>query len=121
MPSTNTATKDFLMGTADAVLSCPTCSRLMVDGPLVLQHLLVTGTLTVADLPIRFVQLSHLQPAADGGMFAALECDVCNHDRGNAVWNPPTGTTVAKVGKFAAYREAHEAAKRFRSELAKWG
>ena len=121
MPSDNTATKDHLMGQPDAVLTCPTCHHLMVDGPLVLQHLLVVGRLTVADLPVRFVHLSHTVPAADGGQVAALECGTCNHQRGQALWSPPAGTTVARVGKRAAYREAHERAKAFRARLERWG
>jgi hypothetical protein len=121
MPSTNTATKDYLMGQPDAVLTCPTCHRLMVDGPLVLQHLLTVGTLTVADLPVRFVHLSHTVPAADGGQVAALECGTCNHERGQAEWTPPAGTKTARVGRLAAYRAAHEAGRAFRSRLERWG
>lgn len=98
MASEMTSAKYVLMGSILALLNCPTCGILMTANQWTLQHLLVTKVLRVADLPVGFAQASHTErTAADGGRMVALECDRCNHRRGNAPWNPPLWVPQLRV------------------------
>lgn len=121
MSSDQTYPADYLAGDPRAVLTCPTCSNLMVADEVTMQWHLSVGTLTPADLPVRTWTFSHLVPRSQGGRMGALECSLCNGDRSDdATWEPTDDVPTAKQGRLAAYREAHERAKAFRAALRGW-
>jgi hypothetical protein len=103
MSSTNSMTTAAACdGDLYAVLVCPSCNGLMVHAEAMKSP---EFRAALDGEWVEFIQLSHTEePAADGGRLAALEGDECNHARGRAPWTPPSGTTVYRIGKFAAYR-----------------
>ena len=120
MASDFTAPADFLAGNPRAILECPTCGSVMVADGETLQWHLAVGTLTPEQLPVRFWQFSHLLPRTLGGKVGALECQHCNHARGDAEWNPEGTVATARQGTLRAYAEATAEAKEFRAAVRRW-
>jgi hypothetical protein len=120
MASDYTAPADYLAGDPRAVLRCPSCGyRMVADGDTLQWHLAV-GTLSADDLPVRFWQFSHLVPRTLGGRVGALECQHCNHARGDSEWTPEGTVATARQGTLRAYAEATAEAKRFRQRVREW-
>jgi len=121
MSSDYTYPADYLAGDPRAVLTCPTCLKVMVADEVTMQWHVKVGNLTTSDLPVRTWTFSHLVPRSQGGRVGALECSICNADRSDdATWVPADDTLTARQGKLAAYRDAHARAKAFRDALRGW-
>ena len=123
MASDNTANKRRAwLAEADGqtltVLPCPSCPLPMA---MDMAHALwaVDAGMIDGNRNLRFAQMSHTVPGADGGAEYALECNRCNEARGQALWTPDASvrTYTERSKDYGPNKDAQRVARDSRAAL----